>query len=289
MLMFSMLYGQSPGEISDYLVIEQPGVLRIYNKYEQQIEERDLRRFLPYQPLRVLESDGFLSDNFTACMHLEIEHQRYYLLKDEAGLINGERAGEQEYFSERLFIGDTVAVKVPNRLFLVKVATFEKTPASRHYYLAENTRLRRWFSHPQKQSFYYVETLDGKKDYGWAFLNSQRENISWFYPDKAETMSTTGLSAERVDRIRANVEAVNRQLQVLFTHYNNLRGQTRELPIWEIFETDEGLDCVLQPAVYQADLAESSRYLVNDIENILLGSGYNATQRENVVEIRPKR
>ncbi len=199
------------------------------------------------------------------------------------------RAGQQEYFSERLFIGDTVAVKVPNRLFLVKVATFEKTPASRHYYLAENTRLRRWFSHPQKQSFYYVETLDGEKDFGWAFLNSERENISWYYPDKEVAQSAAGLTPERIERIRTAIEAVNRQIQLLFTHYNSTRGQSRELPVWQIFETADGLDCILQPAAYQGELKESARYLVNDIENIILGSGYNAAQKENVVEIRPKR
>ena len=81
---FSNLLNSAPGQQrADFLIIENPGALKIYNKYEQQITNNESLLFEPYCALRLISTNITLSDNFTLADKIKLYDDYFYLLKDD--------------------------------------------------------------------------------------------------------------------------------------------------------------------------------------------------------------
>ena len=150
---------QSPGERADFLIIEIPTKLLMYNKYEQQISFREQRALLqPFQPLRIEENDVLLSDSFTKAMKVASGRNSYFLLKtDDGDFENAAEAGYINTLQNCIIINDTVEVFQDNAIFLSKRPTSRSTAESQKSFLKKQTQFLRLFTH---KNFTYIQTLE---------------------------------------------------------------------------------------------------------------------------------
>ena len=281
------LPAQQPGATVDYLVVQRPGELQILNKYEQTATTRELQRFQPYRPLVILEKDAFLSDRYTACMRVEVDNSRFYLLKNQDSLLTDGRAGAVEIFNAVTFLGDTVEVLQHQRLFIVKIPTFEDNERSQKYFLDPGDQLRRLFAYPRDRNYVYVEKLGGESDYGWCYLSPQRENSSWrrYRRSLADARTIPPVISAQIER---KIAEINGLLDQLFARFNQSFSATKTAPHWNIRVEQEKITCTLLPREYRAEMEESTRYLMNDIANTLLGTPFGVFNTGGEIEVRKK-
>ena len=70
----------------NFLVVENPFEIKIYNKYEQNLSSNDSSYFLPYCPIEIIAEDSFLSDQYTPAFIGKINNQLFYFIKSEKNL-----------------------------------------------------------------------------------------------------------------------------------------------------------------------------------------------------------
>ncbi|MCB0280823.1 MAG: hypothetical protein KDD94_15060, partial [Calditrichaeota bacterium] len=79
----------------DYVIIQNPQNLLIYNKYQQVIEKNEQVRFRDYSPFKILERNMQFNDQINYGMKVEYEGEQYYIGKNEKGhLLNLKDAGK---------------------------------------------------------------------------------------------------------------------------------------------------------------------------------------------------
>src|SRR5664279_3226280 len=65
-----------------YIIVERPGNLLIYNAYQQTLSEHEKGLLASFLPLQIIDEDGLLGDGVTGCITVEINGNRYFLVKD---------------------------------------------------------------------------------------------------------------------------------------------------------------------------------------------------------------
>jgi len=158
----------TPGhqQTGDYLIIEKPAALKIYNKYEQKIDLAETAWFRPFCALRLTGINMTLSDNFTLADRIEIEGKYFYLLKvNRQALDISQSPGYLKEFRRVLVIEDTVIIDRNDMIYFYSpAAPAEKNP------LAEGTLLQRIFLNG---NLTYVQILAENRQYGWCNLSAK--------------------------------------------------------------------------------------------------------------------
>lgn len=62
----------------------------------------------------------------------------------------------------------------------------------------------------------------------------------------------------------------------------------KKLPHWVVVITDEKITAGLEPSEYASPLSESTKYLLNELENILLGTEFGVSFEMGKVEVKMK-
>lgn len=283
-IVFSRLASaQSPGGKADFLIVEQPAALLIYNKYQQRLSFPEHEKLLPYQPMQILEEGIHLSDGYTPCMKIQANNTTYFLITDEEGnfVYEGE-TGYHMIFNNCLILGDTVEVLANQTIFISKTPAFQPAAQSQKYFLQQGERLQRLFSH---RGFVYVQKIAPETDFGWSNLSDKTHNQSW------RIVRRTGQQSKSIPpdvnrRIEASVQEMNYLLEQLFTHFNNQTGQQKTVPRWEMEISDTRIACSLNDPQYYDAFPESTRYLLNSLTSALLGTSFEVFYNPGRIEVR---
>jgi hypothetical protein len=277
----------SPGlaEEADFLIVENPAYLLVYNKYQQRLTFQESTRLLPYQPLRILEEDALLSDGYTPAMRVISGGETYFVIKDQEGnLANETEIGYHRVFENCAVLKDTVEILADGVVFLAKIPTYNATPQSKKFFLEKGDRVLRLFS---KGGFVYVRKLGLATDFGWSNLTAGRQNTWWRIITKT-TRRDTAIPPEISRRIEEKIREVNNTLEQLFDFFNRQTAQQKAVPQWEIEFNDTKITCALSNPAYREDFPESIRLLRNNLENMLLGTPYGVFYQEGQIEVRRK-
>jgi hypothetical protein len=68
---------------AEYLIVEHTDQLLIYNKYQQRVTRQEKEAFVPFLPLRILEANGVLNDNYTPYIKVELDGGIFFLIKND--------------------------------------------------------------------------------------------------------------------------------------------------------------------------------------------------------------
>lgn len=289
---FAIIFGfsnsataQSPGEKADFLIVEHPAGLLIYSKYQQKLSYQEQARILPYQPMQVLQKDTHLSDGYTPCMKVRINNSTYFVINDEEGnFVNEGGIGYHSLFQNCTVLQDTAEVLLNRTIFISKTPTYQSTNQSQKYFLQKKDRLLRLFS---LRGYVYVQTLAAEKDFGWCNLSENTRNQSWQMV-RQTTRPQKGIPVEISQRIESDIQEVNFLLEQLFTYFNRETGENKPIPRWNIDATDNRITCSLNDPQYVGTFPESIRYLMNSLENAVLGTPYNVFHDGGIIEVRRK-
>lgn len=277
--------GLLPAQTADFLIIENPRELVVYDRFQQRINSRQEIPLAPYEPLQIIDAGGYLSDGFTPCIKVQAEHRLFFLLVDDnRQLVYAERAGFQRVFENCTLLRDTVEVLANQTLYLTHNPVPESAPRAQRFYLEKGERLLRLFAHRNRV---YVRRIGGEPQYGWSNLANESRERAWrVYRRKAAVAGS--IPPEIVQRIESRIGEANQVLAELFAHLNGQTGQRRAPPRWIVELEANRLRCILEGAPSPEAFAESARQLAGQLENALSGTPYRVSQLQNAIEVRRK-
>lgn len=254
------LAGRSRAE--EFLVVERPAKLRIFDRYQQRLSVDELSQLLPYTPFRILAADETMGDGFTVCMKVEARGTLYYLQKDELGaLIGVKEAGSTRRIRNAVLLYDSVEVVSRDGVDLLHPGNGSRTP------LASGTVLARIFS-AEGRTYVYVL---GLQRYGWVSTQQPADNRRWrkITPHVPSSSSALGRVLPAIEN---RVGEVNEKLRRLFEHLNARDGLRLTAPQWRVRSSETAILCTLESSFPADVFQESSRLLARKLEGALLGT-----------------
>jgi hypothetical protein len=179
-------------------------------------------------------------------------------------------------YSNAIVLLDTVQVLIDKSILFSSIN-------SRARYISSPDLLVRVFRH---QALTYCRTLNEPHTFGWVDFGRTKEGLEWTV---VKRRASPGMSISLVsEKIKIRVGEVNRVLARLFRFFNSQTNQERPAPSWSIETTSNTITCSLQGAVHGEQFEQSTFYLINEIENIALGSEFQVSRSPGKIEIRPK-
>ena len=279
-LLFLIIAAIAQGR-ADYLIIADPLDYTIYNQYEQPISESEKYDFVSYAPFQIIDKNVTLGDQITRALKFVFQQKMYYLLMAEDGKFAGEKSktGRQTFHNAEP-IEDTIEV-VGGGLAMV-------SGSGRIVEIAKGLRVVRVFRSGPR---YYCAAPGDRAAYGWSSLEPRsawRKNER-VVPAKS-SVKDTGLSETLQQRILALITSANELYRTCFSHFNSLTGDEKVIPQWRCACSGNRTRCELAgPYKNNDQISESSRYLVQDIQNMLIGTDFGVICKngEIIIEKRP--
>ncbi|GJQ62621.1 MAG: hypothetical protein SCALA702_16740 [Melioribacteraceae bacterium] len=272
LLVFLLIQAQS-GEKSDFLIVENPQALTIYDKYQQSLEQGQLSSFPQYVPYRIIEPLGTFSDGLRKYVKVEFDSDEYFLLAEKENKpLSSLEFGKSFLLRNKSVFKDTIDINLNNKLLI-------RFPDSQQkIYLNSGDRLLRIFKDVTE---YYIYSFNLDR-YGWARFPAELEGNVW-------EKHTTGLLAlsvgygEIIERVREKTEEYNKVILSLFRHLNNKTDKNLAMPYWAINEQDNYTD--VQFVNHQNSFSESVKEMREEIKKIISISSFSYEQFENGIRI----
>ncbi|GEM_PF-1399061 len=263
----------------EYLIIQNVDQLLVYNKYQQKTSPRERRVFVPFVPIRILDAEGTLNDNYTPCMRVEVQGVPFYLIKnDKSTLMGASKFGFHEVYNNVTLLQDTLQLVENPGAILISPDRTHQAPVTRGKSIA------RYF---HDGGLTYVRVLGGWPNYGWIRFSEQAK-ATVRHEEKRSVVSDQAISPAVLQRIDRKFFEANSALSKLFQYFNKQRRQKKAIPQWHFVSSDRTLAYKLEPESYALSFSESDQYLTRDLENILLGTPYAVFYTPGRINIRRK-
>jgi len=269
----SIVVGVNAAGTSDFLVVSSPGAFSILDQYEQTLSDTDRRQLPDDLPLQLVSRDETLGDQITHAIRCSFMGKTFYIMKDEKGNpVKTQKTGVIQTFRSCRIVNDTMLLSANSAITGI---------SSRQHTLTKGTPILRIFLYGGR--FYCFVPGTGA---GWC-------SGPFKAPAVSSAVSTGNgdipLTPELRERIFARIKAANESYRACFDYFNRTTGNQKLVPSWSIEDKGKGLICRLS-GHYAGDdmLAESTRYLVQNIENFLIGKPFNAVYLDGEIRITPK-
>lgn len=269
-----------PAQTADFLLASKPDELILYNKYQQKVTAHQLRQIPAYTPWKIIDEDTLLSDRFTPVMKVERDKETYFIqLPDEEETDTGTVSpvpGTRIYRGCTL-MNDTIQIKEMNR-----VALFDSPAAGaghKRFDLDENDLL---LIRARHKNSYLVQTMERLPRYGWLRHSQSRYWRTVKTVKGGQKPELPGLIREQ---IRMRIRSANDQYRQYFTFMNQRYQKQLVIPEWYIEETETGLRCTMNAGRYTESLAQSTRYLIQDLEGYLIGTPFRLDYEAGIISI----
>jgi len=274
LVILSSLYAE---EYADFLITGNLGDCSILNKYEQPVTDAEKAQFTPFSPLQVVDRYDTLGDGISVALKFLFMKKVFFFPLDEAGNpLCGTKKPVVQTFSKCQLAGDTIRIVRDNAVFLSE----KYPPAGRGLPLKKNDMVYRVFRY---NAYYYV--LTGAR-YGWC---QAPDGSAWKKDEAPRKKEDPRVKADLLSRIAAKVEAVNETYVEYFDFFNSVTQQEKSTPRWVINLEEDRMHCFLATPYKNSDqLQESTRYLVKEIENMLLGKPFVVSGENGEIYVKPK-
>ena len=264
---------------ADFLIVQNPLQLTIFNKYEQPVDESSKTFFLSYSPFQILNKSTILGDQISKAVEFQFRNEVYYILKNEKGGLIGDTKDNYKQF----FVGTTVMDDTITILQDDAVSLFEKYGLQgNRIFLQKNAVVIRIFKHP---NVFYILSSGRQNQYGWSTLepkNAWKKVVEEEKSKDSISAETAVIFQSIVDRM----QAVNKIYEQYFGYFNEKTKQQKSAPRWECSPMTGALDCRLEGIFDPDQLSSSNQYLKQDIDNILIGKPYSVTYERGVITVR---
>ena len=264
---------------ADYLIIENVDQLLVYNKYQQRITQEEKSLFVPFIPMRVIESQSTLNDNYTPCMKVELRGYVFYLIKNnKTTLLGAGKLGYNRLFKNVPVLDDTVQIIAENGAIFISPDYLQRKS------LHKGQALARFFN---DGNLAYTGLLGAALKYGWVNLTKDDEYITWQKKTPGSASSYV-IPDQALKRIDIKLKEVNSSLVRLFDYFNKQANQKKIIPQWRYELSKRGFACVLEPNSYAQYYTESNQYLKRELDNILLGANFTVLFTPGRIQIQGK-
>jgi len=258
----------------NFLIVENPFELTIYNKYEQNLSFNDSSYFLQYCPIEIIAEDTVLSDDYTPVFIGKIENQSFYFLKPEKNIPNSKFFNSySNYVKNAKSLMDTIQIADDN-----KILFYNAMDKNQKEQLAIDTKLVRIF---KKVSRTYAKNLTPPVKYGWCDLRNKNSWTVYKSPKKEIIENITEIES----LIKAKLFEVNEMLTKLFSHFNQINKKNVPIPYWTFVNQENKFVCTLLNNESNYDFNESTSTLINELQLTLAHTSYNVIWQSNEILI----
>jgi len=267
------------GREQEYLICERPAQLVVLNRYQQNLTSDERTILQPFVPMKVLSSQDMLGDGFTPCTRVELSGAVFFLVRENSNRLAGaDRAGAMRTHKGVSHPRDTVLVLKAGEV------QFSAASGAKHEALAAGEKIVRFFTQGTRT---YVRRSSGTNSYGWVTLSPGTEDRLWTLSRVAPTAGSA-VPVRIIDSVQASLTRTNTLLSSLYTYFNQRTSKHRAIPRWQMEPEGTVLRCTLLGASPERDFPQSTRYLVRELENHVLGSNLEVSPYPEGIEIRPK-
>ncbi len=272
----SLAAGRHTAQAEDFLIVERPQRLLVFNRYQQQLKDRERKALLAFTPFRILAEDDVLGDGFTPCMKVEANGSLYYLLKDDGGeLVGVHDAGVVKTVRNATPLRDSI--EIVSVKGIVRWDAREQTKRT----LPRGAILVRQFA---VNGMTYVQVLLSKQ-YGWVRLDASQGQRHWRVVPRGVSRPAEEL-ARVLPAIVQRVEEVNAKLRRLFDHLNAKTSRHLPAPSWHVQSSNESIECRLETSLPADHFRESSALLAKRIESTVLGTTLRVHAAPGSIQVR---
>jgi hypothetical protein len=256
-------------ERADFLIIENPASLKIYDRYQQELSTAEKTERLAFAPLRIINENELLGDQITVSTHVRLGRRNdYFIIKDNSGkLLNQSDAGKIEKLKNCMLINDNILIKKDAALTLKTSASTIPLPAG--------SRLLRVFKYKTR---YYVYRLQPRGIYGWLILNN---TSAWEVIKEKATLKAGNefLSIETRDDILKIFKKVNRLYERYFDFFNQKTLKHDLAPRWDVQIGDKAVQAEFRPDSLFNEFKDSAAFTRRQLENVLIGTPYRISMQ----------
>ncbi len=264
---------------ADFIILSQPRTLAIFDEYQQPLSDEEKKLFSANVPARIENDNELLGDQITHALRFGFDGKTWFVQKDESGNFAGE-TGKQVHQTFRRcdLANDTVTVLEEHG-----VSFSEKGPSVRGGgFLAKGETVTRIFSY---NGAFFVKRGSPDASFGWSIAArpSAWKKVEGTVLEQADNSNyISGMIAR-------HFAEVNNTYKEYFDHFNAFTGKDKTVPAWHCEVTGDQLRCVLNlPYKETHELDESTESLVHDIDNLLIGKGYDVIANQGEILVRPK-
>jgi hypothetical protein len=257
---------------SDFLIITNPDKLSILNQYEQPLTESEKKLIFPFMPFQIINPKEILGDQITEVTRCTNLGSTYFLLKNESGGFTGNEHITFQKISKCIILGDTVEV-------IRDFTLSQKFPSKGiESTIKKGESCIRIF---QNGSNTYLLGLGKPQRYGWCTTSGVLKKAIKI--EQPEATVDFGYIAQRIQK---RLDAANELYRNYFSYFNTLTHQQKSIPCWQFFAENGSYRCTLkgsQQTIVQ--LQQSTDYIVQDIEQLLLGKPFSINNSGNLITI----
>lgn len=261
------LSAQSTG---DFLIVENPRELVILNKFKQPINNSEKGVFAKNKPLLVTKHEGLLNDGVRGYTEVEINNNKFYILKEIKGKYYGEQnvGVIQKYLNKRYYY-DTLKIISSSGNILYNVNKKDKK------ILNEGELIVRVF---EDRNLIYVKLSDNS--YGWLQLGKIDVDFTLI---KTGRKSSVHFSKSIISKIKEKFEYANKINERIFSELNKIKDKKITAPRWKVVVTKKMISATLDKEFEKFN--ESNKLLVNKLETVVIGTGLKVRLNKNNIEI----
>ncbi|HON10148.1 MAG TPA: hypothetical protein PLE24_04715 [Chitinispirillaceae bacterium] len=256
---------------AEFVIVSQPGKLSIFDQYEQPLSEEDKKQLLPNSPFQIINRNELMGDQITEALRFSYQGRTFFLRKGD-----GTSAFLQKTLTNCTVINDTVQLKSDIRM------SGGTSPGGSSFPAKAGQKVIRVFR--RGNDFYLL--LPGQNErYGWysgpssVFLTSAAPQVAV----KSDDLS----SIEQI--VKKRIDAVNDTYRSMFDFFNEVTNQQKSIPSWTVTVEKKSINCKLSgPSQVIGQLEQSTRYIVQDLEQSLLGKPFTVSYTPGKIEIGPR-
>ena len=269
--MLTLFCSLSAAERADFLIIEKPAALKIYNRYQQELNTAEKSRQLAFAPLRIINEQELLGDQITESIHVRLgSHNDYFIIKAPDGkMLNRNKAGQIQKLKNCALIADSILIKKDKILALITQTEQIKLPAG--------SRLIRYFKY---KSRYYVYQLTPRKRYGWLRLTN---NSAWEIIKQKQSVGADNefLTLDLRSDILKIFKKANRLYEQYFDFFNQKTLKHEQPPHWDVQISDNSIQALFIPDSLLNNFQTSAAFTRRQLENLLIGLPYRISMQDN--------
>jgi hypothetical protein len=263
---------------AEFLLIEQPGALRIYDRFEQFVPDPGALGLSAFAAVQVTADRSTLGDEITPVMQVRVNGQTHFLIRDPetGGLVGENSVGAVTRVKNARAVWDTVEILADRGV------SFTPASGGRQRTLAAGARVYRIFVAGGRT---YVRTVDAAAEHGWLNGGPEADGRLWRRPastDREAPSDEPPIAA----RIAERVEETNALMARIYAAVGREASLRLQPPRWNVSTAGPLIRCTLTPM--PADSARGSTVLLGKhLESLTFGTRYRVRTSPGSIEVRP--
>lgn len=259
-ILFLVGLNLSAQQKADYLIVENPSKLIMYNRYQQNLSQSDENLIFPFVPMKITERNGLLPDGTRTYMKVSINEIPFYIITDEEYPINIDKAGDYFFADNALVLNDTVKV--------ISDAGIKGSNLTDHSaeLIDNETLINRKFLF--KDNFYCTVINNPKTVF--TFQIDELKNKTEPFAKNKNLISSNRITGDIVEAVKRRISKFNTKLEDIFNLLNAEYKKSNKTPTWRVEANEDSITIVPSDKVLLNYFNESLQYLKDELTTALI-------------------